>query len=341
MRQVLYSALLLIATILVGAFGYKLILGDHMTLFQAFYMTIITLSTVGFGEIVDLSMHPWARIFTMFLILAGMGNLLFAISTFTAFIVDGDIKKYIRRRKIMKTVENFQNHFIVCGAGTTGIHIVDELHATKNPFVVVESNHDLYEKLLVTYPGIAAIEGDATEDQTLIDAGIHKAKAVAAVLSLDKDNLFLTITARHLNPHVRIISKVVNLENRVKLTRAGAASVVGPQYIGGLRIVSELIRPTVVGFLDTLLRDRENLRIEEITVPENAWVIGKTLKEIDLTEHVGLQIIALKEKAKHNYNYHPRSNDTVSEGMVFITIANSEQTKKLSDYVSSVSRPKT
>ena len=294
-------------------------------------MTIITLSTVGYGEIFDLSNNLPARIFTVVLILVGM-SLIFVLTAITSSIINGQLNQFLRRRKMSKTINKFTNHLIVCGAGNTGQHIIQELYNTKKQFVVIEENIEVYEDLQNKFLDIICIHGDATKDEILESAGINKAKAIAAVLPYDKDNLFLTITAKQLNPKIRIISKIMNLENKRKLIRAGANSIVPPQFIGALRLVSEMVRPKVVGFLDNMLRDKRNL-IEEVIIPKNSWVIGKKFSDIQLREKVGLQVIAFQDPISQGYNYCPMPDDIIQEEMTLITMGDPDRIQTLEDYI--------
>jgi voltage-gated potassium channel len=333
-NKLLYSAILLLLTVITGIAGYMLILGHNVNLLNATYMTVITLSTVGFSEIIDFSNYPLARLFTMFLILIGMGNLLFFISTLTSMLVEGGINNFFWRQKMKNAVKKLDDHYIICGAGNTGIHIIKEFIETKKNFVVVEINPVLIAELKTTYPKLIIIEGDCTTDETLEAAGITRAKGLAAGLTSDKDNLFLIITARQLNPKLRIISKVVGDENQIKLLRAGANALVSPNFIGAMRIASELVRPHVVSFLDTMLRDKKNIRVEEITIPDSSWMAGKQLQELQIPQKTGLQVIAVKEKNSTDYIYNPEGKTILKIGTTLFVIGNPKQMLELESMVS-------
>ncbi|MBL6722649.1 MAG: potassium channel protein [Candidatus Margulisbacteria bacterium] len=332
-KQMYYAIGFLILTLIIATIGYKVLIGEDATYFDCFYMTIITLSTVGYGETVDLTGNTPARVFTIVLILVGMSNLIFVLTAITSSLIDGQLNRYLRRKKMKKIISHLNDHLIVCGAGNTGHHIIQELYNTKKSFVVIEENKDVFEDLQNRYLDIICIHGDATKDEVLEEAGVEHAKAIAAVLPYDKDNLFLTITAKQLNPNVRIISKIMNLENKRKLIRAGASSIVPPQFIGALRLVSEMVRPKVVGFLDNMLRDKKNLRIEEIKIPKNSWTIGKTLQQLDLRAKVGLQVLAFQDPVSQAYNYAPKSDDTIHEDMVLITLGEPDQIAQLEKFI--------
>ena len=209
-KRLYYAVGFLILTFIVATFGYKFLIGEEATYFDCFYMTIITLSTVGYGETIDLTGNTPARVFTIVLILVGMSNLIFVLTAITSSVIDGQLNRYLRRKRMKKIINELDNHLIVCGAGNTGHHIIQELYNTKKEFVVIEENHETYEELQNKYLDIICIHGDATKDEVLQEAGVEKAKAIAAVLPYDKDNLFLTITAKQLNPKIRIISKIMN-----------------------------------------------------------------------------------------------------------------------------------
>ena len=332
-KRLFYAIGFLLITFIIATIGYKILIGKEASYFDCFYMTIITLSTVGYGETIDLTGNTPARVFTIILILVGMSNLIFVLTAITSSVIDGQLNRYLRRKRMKKIINELNDHLVVCGAGNTGHHIIQELYNTKKEFVVIEENSEVYEELQNKYLDIICIHGDATKDEVLQEAGIEKAKAIAAVLPYDKDNLFLTITAKQLNPKIRIISKIMNLENKRKLIRAGASSIVPPQFIGALRLVSEMVRPKVVGFLDNMLRDKKNLRIEEIHVPKNSWTIGKSLKELNLRENVGLQIIAFQDPISQRYNYSPQGNDTIQENMTLITMGDPNQIIDLEKFI--------
>jgi len=334
MKKQLYTAIgFLLVTFFTATIGYKILIGPEASYFDCFYMTIITLSTVGYGETIDLTNNIPARVFTILLILVGMSNLIFVLTAITSSIINGTLNQYLRRRKMNKEINNLNDHLIICGAGNTGQHIIQELYNTRKDFVVIEENKEVYEELQNKFLDIICIHGDGTKDEVLENSGIENAKAIAAVLPYDKDNLFLTITAKQLNPKIRIISKIMNLENKRKLIRAGADSIVPPQFIGALRLVSEMVRPKVVGFLDNMLRDKKNMRIEEIKVPKNSWAIGKTLEDLDLRNKVGLQIIAFQDPISQAYNYSPDKNDILQENMTLITMGERENIDNLEKFI--------
>jgi voltage-gated potassium channel len=229
-------------------------------------MTVISLTTVGFGEVIEVTGNVPAEIFTMLLIIFGMGIILYGISTVTALIIEGELSGILRKKKMFKRISKMKNHYIVCGGGETGRPILEELAKNKEPFVLIEQDEGNIQRCK-SVADLLYVEGDATDDENLVAAGIENAAGIIITLPSDKDTLYVTMTARMLNKKVRIVSRMINQKLKPKLKMAGANSVVSPNTIGALRMASEMIRPTVVDFLDRMLRSKQgNLRIHQIIV---------------------------------------------------------------------------
>jgi voltage-gated potassium channel len=315
--------------IVAGTTGYKLLGGPEWSLLDSIYMTIITLTTVGFGEIQDLSGNPYARILTIFIILFGMGSILFLVSTVTGFIVEGELTNVFGRRKMLKEISNLKNHFIVCGVGNIGRTIVKELQQTKRDFVVVDTASEKLEKLSAMEK-ILYINDDATNDEVLVNAGVHEAQGLITILPEDKDNLFVTLTAKQLNPNLRIVSKGIDEHTIKKLKMAGADSVVLSNAIGGMRMVSELIRPAAVSFLDKMLRTQKgkSYRIEEIKISANSKFIGQTLSEANTR----VLLVAMKGK-EGDFIYNPESTSIIRGETEIVVMGESMETKRVREWV--------
>jgi voltage-gated potassium channel len=319
--------------IVAGTTGYKLLGGPEWSLLDSIYMTIITLTTVGFGEIQDLSGNPYARILTIFIILFGMGSILFLVSTVTGFIVEGELTNVFGRRKMLKEISNLKNHFIVCGVGNIGRTIVKELQQTKRDFVVVDTASEKLEKLSAMEK-ILYINDDATNDEVLVNAGVHEAQGLITILPEDKDNLFVTLTAKQLNPNLRIVSKGIDEHTIKKLKMAGADSVVLSNAIGGMRMVSELIRPAAVSFLDKMLRTQKgkSYRIEEIKISANSKFIGQTLSEANLLHNTRVLLVAMKGK-EGDFIYNPESTSIIRGETEIVVMGESMETKRVREWV--------
>lgn len=320
-RQLAIAAALVGAVIVIGTVGYHLIGGGRWAVSDCLYMTVITLSTVGFAETLPGMDHvAGTRLWTTLLIFSGSGSLLFFISTFTAFIVEGDIQGTLRRRRMQNDIDKLHGHMIIVGCGATGIHVVEELYATKVDFVVVDSDQDRLEYLHTKMPRLRYVWGDATDDSVLLAAGIARARGLATTLREDKDNVFVSITARALNPKLRIVAKVTEDSAAMKLQRAGANTTVSPSSIGGLRMASELVRPSVVQFLDKMVRDREGaLRVEELRVPEGAPIVGSRLSQTRLRDVANVLVLAARG-ADGTYTYNPGADFVIEEGMTLIVL---------------------
>ena len=331
--RVYVSVGLLVGILVVGTAGYRLVGGSEYSIFDCLYMTVITVSTVGFEEVIDLHKHPGGRAFTIFLIITGMGILLYVLSNFTAFIVEGDMFRAFRRRKMEKILKKIENHYIVCGVGRIGSHIVQELVRTGHPVVMIDMSEDQASGFSDAFPDIVLLEGDAVDNELLLAARIEKARGLFVSTGHDKDNLVITMSARQLSRDVRIVTRCNEMKNFDKLKRAGADSVVSSNLIGGLRMASEMVRPTVVSFLDIMLRDQEtNLRVEEVFVPEGSHVAGTTVGDLNLQSVADVLLLAIK-KDENNWLYNPKNDFSVQAGMRLIIMGSPADRVKVEHYM--------
>ena len=319
------------AVLLVGATSYFAVGEGRWSWFDCFYMTIITLSTVGFAETLEgMNEVPEARAVTVALIVLGSGTLLYFISSLTALIVEGDLQGILRRRRMQRAIGTLNNHIIVCGIGTTGRHIATELGAVGIPFVVIDINGARLEELNEEFDErLLYVLGDATDDHTLELAGVERARGVISALNDDKANLFVTISARALNPNARIVAKSIESSTEAKLRRAGADAVVAPNYIGGVRLFSEMVSPKTVAFLDRIVRFGSGISvgIESIDIPEGSPLVGKRLAETNLRE-TGALVVAV-HLSDGDYVYNPGSEHLLQAGDSLIVLAESQDVKNL------------
>jgi voltage-gated potassium channel len=313
-----------------GAIGYKILFPEKNWI-TVFYMTAITLSTVGYGDVLGVERSEVAELYTIFLIFIGMGAVLYAVSSVTAFIIEGDLKNLLVEHSKIRRLQKMKNHYIICGAGQTGFQVIKELHFANELIVVLEKEEKKIQLLEKEFPDIICLQKDATEEESLLEAQIQTAKGLVAVLSNDKDNLFLVITARFLNPNLKIISRAIDLSIESKLIRAGANYVVSPNHIGGLRIANVLIRPHAVSFLDRMLRDKTGMfRVDEIYVEEGSYLDGKTFKESNIQKYVGVYIFAYYPKmGVGECIYNPSSELLIKAGSVLVFIGNRDQHEKI------------
>lgn len=312
----LFSALLmLILVTALGVAGYSTIEG--WSFFDSLFMTVITITTVGYGEVHPLSLH--GQMFTIVLILLGSGVMVYAISMITAFIVEGDLSDVLKRLKMKKQIDALQGHVIVCGDSGTGKYAIEEMLKTGRPLVVVEQNPA--KVAVLTQRGILCVGGDATHDTVLREAGVTRARGLIATLHSDADNLFLVLTARGINPSLRIVSKAVDEESTDKLRSVGADSIISPNYIGGLRMVSEIVRPNVVTFLDMMLRSKDKAtRVEEVTLQPASPAIGKALSETGALATEGATLVALLHQGTDTYQFNPARDTRLEAGDILIFI---------------------
>lgn len=329
-RRLVLAFLSVVATIAIGTAGYWLIGGGHWPLLDCLYQTVIGITTAGFGEIIPLGATTLGRPFTIVLLCGGMVAVGWFVTTAAAFLIEGELTGLTWRKRMDTRVKRLSGHTIVCGAGTTGIHCVRELAAIGVPFVVVDRSEEVARALSREHE-CPAVVGDATHDEVLLEAGIERARGVISALTEDKDNLFVTVTARALNPTLRIVAKAIDLRADAKLRRAGADSVVSPNLIGGLRLVSEMVRPEVVTFLDVMLRDKDRtLRIEELTVPPPRGGAPRRVCELDLARHE-LLLLAVKEPPPGSrLHYNPAPGHVLAGGETLIVLGNPERVRQLS-----------
>lgn len=310
--------------IIIGSTGYYIVFGGEPKFIDCLYMTVISITSVGYGEVLDISGNIPAQIFTMFLITFGMGIILYGLSTLTALIIEGDLSGIWRRNKMEKKIKRLNNHFIVCGGGESGRHVLEELTKNKESVVLIEQDESIIERCRTLDDELLYVQGDATDDKNLLTAGVVNAAGIIISLPADKDTLYVTMTARMLNAKLRIISKAVDHKLAFKLKTVGANGVVSPNFIGGLRMASEMIRPTVVDFLDSMLRSSQGqLRIHQIVVTSNSNVAGKKIMESGLKDKFNLLVLGSKLPAQE-IEFNPTATQILTAGMTLIVMGDVE-----------------
>lgn len=309
-----------VVAIIAGTVGYHIVEGWGFM--DSLYMTVITLATVGYGETHPLT--PGGRIFTIFLILGGVATVTYAFGTLTAVLVEGELSRVLERRRMEKEIAKLEGHYIICGAGHAGMVILEELRKTRRPAVMVEKDKEVADKL--SREGVFVIDGDATEDETLRRAGVEKAAGVFAVLSTDQNNAFVALTAKGLNPRLRVVCAQKELGVREKLIRSGADNVVNPGFIGGMRMASEMIRPATTGFLDSMLRERGSvIRFDEVSVPEGSKFVGQPISGIKVADGNAPLMVALHDPATDKYEINPDPGRRLRAGERLIMLGEAEK----------------
>ncbi|MBU0533784.1 MAG: potassium channel protein [Candidatus Omnitrophica bacterium] len=318
------AVLLLIIVIAGGIFGYMAI--EDWTFLDALYMTIITVATVGFEEVHNLS--TTGRIFTIGLIISSISILAYGITAISSFIIEGQFREIGRRRKMEAKIKKLKNHFIVCGEGKVCLQVVEELQRAKVSFVVIANNIQAFEE----DQGLTLIQGDATDDEILKKAKIEDAKGLIACLNSDTDNLFITLSARALNPKLNIVAEAREEISQSKMLKAGANNVISPDIIGGRRMASVLLRPTVVSFLDVMTRGDNDvtLRLEEVKLCPNSTLVGKTLNDTEIRKKTGTLVVAIKDNETGIIKYNPPSHSILKAEDILLVLGEEETINKLS-----------
>lgn len=307
------TVLLIILTIIVvfDVSGYLII--ERVKVIDALYMTIISISTVGFGEIFPLS--PAGRIFTIFVIVSGLGTFLYSIRLIAEYSVEGRLRKILGRRK-MKTLANLKNHIIIAGFGKMGETVAKEFFCKKIKFLILENNNERYQ--LGEESGYNILLMDATEEDSLIKAGISKAEIFISVLSSDADNVFTVMSARELNPGLYIIARAETAVNEKKLYKVGANRVISPVSLASNRIINSALKPNVVNLIDLVTQSKNiPLSLEEITITDSSPLNGKLIKESGLREKTGAMVVAVKRGDKMHFNPSP-SLKIISEDILIL-----------------------
>lgn len=319
---------IILAVILSGTIGFKIIGGPETSILDALYMTAITITTVGYGDVIGLDKHPLGKVFTIIYVFIGAGAIAYLFTTLAAYIIEGELRKVFRRRKMEKRIARMTDHYIVCGIGMVGLYVVHEMYLTKRPFIAIDNDETKIEVFRANNIDGDLVVGDATENEVLWKAMIEHAHGLFATTDSDNDNIVISLTARQLNPSLRIVSRCNDTKNIDKLKRAGADSVVALNFIGGLRMASEMIRPHVTSFLDMMLRDKYSpMRVEEIHIPADSPFIGSPVKDIDFKVIGNIMLISARKKSgEWVYNPYP---DTIIEGGMSLIIIATQQEKEL------------
>ena len=317
------SLTLLFSIILLGTVGYAVF--EHMPVFDAFYMTIITISTVGFSEIKPLS-HI-GRVLTVVIIVSGISVLTYTLGQVAKMFVEGELTKVFGRRKLEKQISELNKHYIICGFGRIGSIISQELDVEKIPFVVIEQSSAKIEQL--EKKQYLYLNMDATSEEALIKAGISKARGIVTAVESDADNVFITLTAKGLSPEIFVLSRASNVKNEAKLLRAGASRVVCPYLIGGSRMAQILKKPTVVDFIDiAMMNSHLGLRMEEAIIGPTSGFIGKTLIDSHIRQDFGVIIVAIKTPSNEMI-FNPAPTQKLEAGDIIVVIGKKEDMERM------------
>ncbi len=314
-KRIAISVFILLLLIALGALGYRYLL-DVLWL-DALYMTIITISTVGYQEVA--LMTPSAKLFSIVLIFLSLGTVGYLLTNIASSLFDSNVMEIIQRRKMENAIKRLENHYIVCGCGETGSSVIDYLSSKKVPFVVIDNNEEIVASLV--QKGTLAFLGNATQEETLQQVQIHRAKGLIASLSRDSFNVYTVLTARGMNPDLHIVAKAIEKGADEKLRKAGANNTISPNEIGGRRLAAALVRPSIISFLDAItLAGGVEFDLEEVMIQPNSSLINLTLREARIPEKTGLMIMAIKKKDSAIMKFNPSSDEVLLQGDTMIVL---------------------
>ena len=328
-RRMRLSLILFAGVLLTGFAGYQLLEG--FTPLDALYMTVITVTTVGFGEVVPLDAS--GRMFTIALIASGVGTVGFAAASGAEFVVDGHMRRIIERRRMNRSIGHLENHIIICGFGRVGRSLAEELVVEGVPFVIVDNSDERLENAEEhRYP---YVHGDATEESVLLEAAIPRARALVACVNSDADNVLTTLTAKGMRPELSVIGRAKAEENEAKFKRAGATRVIAPTTIGGRRIAQLLTRPVVADFLE-LVGGSGGLEysFEEIRVRDDSSLVGVKLRDAGIREQWGCTVLAIDRHDGEPPDTHPDPDTQLSAGDVLVVIGSVAEVTAMREHFS-------
>lgn len=313
--HVVLGILLLLLWVVAGTLGY-LVIEDGWSLLDAFYMTIITITTVGYREVHPLSMA--GQLFTTLVVTIGLGLLLYTLTRVAQEVFEGELLDVLGRRRMAREIWQLENHYVVCGFGKVGRPVAEGLAREGLPFVVVEKNPDLEGPLRQL--GHPYVIGDATEEQALRLARVDRARTLLALLASDADNLYLTISARELHPGIRIIARATEEVGEVRLKRAGADDVISPARIAGLRVLQAAVNPAAVEFMEIVTQQEAlQLSMADIEVAAGSALDGKTIAETAIRGRYGVIVVAIK-RPQGEMKFNPGSEDRIVAGDVLVVL---------------------
>lgn len=328
LRNVLRGLMMLALVLIIGTFGYGFLEG--WPFFDALYMTVITITTVGYGEVRPVS--EAGRVFTIAVIFMGMGIMAYVLGLVAQAIVEFQLGTILGRRRLDQKIRSQRNHYIVCGYGRIGRIIAQELKSHGIPLVVIDNHPDSSQNLMQN--GVPYIVGDATSEEVLNEAGIERAKGLVSVVSSDADNLFITMTARGLSSDLFILSRAEDEQTQKKLLRAGANRVVLPYLIGGQKMAHTIVMPAVTDFLEVTVHEKGiELKMEELLVGERSRLNGLTLVESGIRQEMNVMIIAVSKKGG-GMAFNPSSQTRIEKGDTLIALGHVSDLERLAEVLS-------
>ncbi|MDI6852008.1 MAG: potassium channel protein [Deltaproteobacteria bacterium] len=313
LKRILLWAVSLLVFMVLGAVGFVWLEG--FSFFDALYLTVLSLTTVGFGDIVPVT--RLGRAYTMVLVLSGIGLMFYIVTALARVVVEGEIKSALGKRKLLKHIKKLHGHYIICGFGRIGEIIARQLKERKIPLVIIENNPELLS--LLEESSYYFINGDATKEEVLLEAGIDKAKGLVAVVSSDASNVFITLTARSLNPNLFIVARGVEPGSEQKLLRAGADRVESPYELGGRKMAQTILRPNVTTFIELAMKEDVDLWMEEIVVNPASSLVGLALKDSGIRQQLNTIVVSIK-RASGEMLFNPSPGTQIFAGDTLIAL---------------------
>jgi voltage-gated potassium channel len=329
-RRFLFLILAVLATLAIGTIGFVRI--EHYPPFDAFYMTLITMTTVGYAEIHPLS-HA-GRIFNSVLIIFGVTTIFIGIGTMTQTIIEAEFGDAFGKRRKKRMIDKLKDHFIVCGYGRVGRGAAEELQRAGVPFIVIDTDPARVERAMLA--GLLAVAADATRDDVLRQAGIERARGLVAALATDADNLFVLLSAKGLNSHIFVATRAAEEGAEEKMRRAGADAVYAPYVITGHRLAQSLLRPHVVQFLDFTTKDfGTDIAIEQVRVVESSEMIARTIRDMQIGRDLGVIVMAIRNRDGHMI-FNPPADTAISAGDHLIVMGQQEKLRTLESLLANI-----
>lgn len=329
----LWGTIVLLGVHLVGTLGYRYLGRPNASWIDSFYMTFITVATIGYGEVIDLTHHPYGRLFTVFIAVIGIGTTSYLFSAVVALLLQSDLNQMLRRKRMQKEIDQLSGHYIVCGIGRVGANVATELLKTKRKMVIIDSAREPIDSWLEHHPHGLVLHDDASDDDALRRAGVERCAGVFAVTGDDSHNLMVALSVKLLNPKTRVVARLHDIRNADKARRVGADEIVSPDFTGGMHIASAMVRPHVVNFMDQMLRSDEALRVEELILPT-----GLATTPVSQLVPKSRDYILMATHDAGAWVFNPADDAPLHAGMALILMANPQGRASLEQHVKAFSQ---
>lgn len=325
LRKLAAAFFLLVVTVGIGIVGFQY--WEGYSLIDALYMTVITMSTVGFGVEGDGVLTDGGKIFSIFLIIFTIGTFLYVINTITTFVVEGEIRSIFKVYRVNQEINKLKDHIIICGLGRNGRQAVMELHHEGVPFVIIEQDEAVIQKFVEHEPKALVLHGDATDEDLLLQARVKEARGVITALANDASNVFVTLTIRQLNPKVAVVARASNESSISKLRVAGASSVILPNILGGRKMARVITKPALVDFIDLITgQGKFHMNLDQVDCQDSSKLVGKSLKELNIRSRTGALVLGTQHP-DGQFALNPNVNMVIQKGEKLFVIGTDEQLK--------------